>query len=265
MKNYQGAVFFDIDGTLVDERLEIYQPTPKVAKAIKQLQKNGYLVGIATGRARCYLPDFGINFDCYIACNGATCEVDGIEILNDAIDTEELLSLIAFMEKEDIGYDLESTQRCYLQPEIAQRFQEMLDLFHITKKDCFVPLQDPSTIRVNKVLALFSREDQLPKMREFCHGKYQVIRNHKTFSADVMKWHMSKAVGIRSVLTHFNIPIENTYAFGDDDNDFQMLKEVGHAIAMTPHASALDEVAEYITVGVGEDGVYHGLKHYGLI
>ena len=66
MKNYKGAVFFDVDGTLVDERLEIFKPTSKTIESIQKLKENGYLVGIATGRARCYVPDMGIDFDCYV-------------------------------------------------------------------------------------------------------------------------------------------------------------------------------------------------------
>ena len=38
MKQYKGAVFFDVDGTLVDERLKIYHPTPKTAEAIGRLR-----------------------------------------------------------------------------------------------------------------------------------------------------------------------------------------------------------------------------------
>ena len=60
------------------------------------------------------------------------------------------------------------------------------------------------------------------------------------------------------------VDIKDTYAFGDDFNDTEMLGAVGHGIAMTPHAESLDEVAEYITCGVGGDGIYMGLKHYGL-
>ena len=33
MKNYKGAAFFDVDGTLVDERLGIFTPTERVKKA----------------------------------------------------------------------------------------------------------------------------------------------------------------------------------------------------------------------------------------
>ena len=75
----------------------------------------------------------------------------------------------------------------------------------------------------------------------------------------------AKKEGIRAVIDCLGIPMDNTYAFGDDENDFEMLQAVGHGIAMTPHARRLEGVAEYITCSVGEDGIFHGLQHYGLL
>ena len=42
MKKYKGAVFFDYDGTLVDEVDHIKTVTPKTLEAIRRLQDNGY-------------------------------------------------------------------------------------------------------------------------------------------------------------------------------------------------------------------------------
>ncbi|MFB1292271.1 HAD hydrolase family protein, partial [Streptococcus pyogenes] len=41
------AVFFDIDGTLLNDRKNIQKTTQK---AIQQLKKQGIMVGLATGR-----------------------------------------------------------------------------------------------------------------------------------------------------------------------------------------------------------------------
>ena len=44
------AIFFDIDGTLIDGLEGLTQMTPKVLKAIRRLQQEGHYVFIATGR-----------------------------------------------------------------------------------------------------------------------------------------------------------------------------------------------------------------------
>ncbi|MBO5364123.1 MAG: Cof-type HAD-IIB family hydrolase [Clostridia bacterium] len=265
MKKYQGAVFFDIDGTLVDERQGIFKPTPKTVASLQCLQERGYLIGIATGRARCYLPDLGIDFDCYVTCNGAVCEVDGEEILNEHIPEEDVRRMIAFMEKEKLGFDLETSKCCYIDPKAEDVFWKMMQVFQIENNGTFQRFSDPSGLKINKILITFEEEGQMERMREFCGEEFFVLRHHKNNSADVGKWGMSKAVGIRAVMDHLGLKMEDTYAFGDDDNDFEMLRAVGHGIAMTPHAEGLDAVAEYLTCSVAEDGIYQGLNHYGLL
>ena len=45
----KGLVLYDYDGTLVDERDEIYVPTQLTKAAISRLQDLGYLCVLATG------------------------------------------------------------------------------------------------------------------------------------------------------------------------------------------------------------------------
>ena len=187
MKDYKGAVFFDIDGTLVDERLEIFEPTPKTKEALRNLQKSGYLIGVATGRAKCYLPDLGIDFDCYVTCNGAVCEVDGEEIVNDYIPEEDVRRVIAFLEQEGMGYDLETSEQCYIDPKSEQIFWEMMQVFRIENTGNFSYHIDPTGLKINKILITFEREEQLKKMRDFCGEEFFVHQHHQNKSADVGK------------------------------------------------------------------------------
>ena len=76
---------------------------------------------------------------------------------------------------------------------------------------------------------------------------------------------ISKATGIRKVCEMLDIPNENTFAFGDSANDLEMLAYVAHSIAMGNGTEEVKNTAEYVTRSVDEDGILHGLKHYGLI
>lgn len=265
MKTYCGAVFFDIDGTLVDEREKIYTPTEKTRQALESLKARGYLIGIATGRARCYMPDLGIDFDCYIGCNGATCHIGDQEISNAYFQEEDVRDLMRFLEKEGMGYDLETTEVCYVYPPAIPSFQELMEVFHIAASDCFHPLEDKTSLKVNKMLVTFDREEQFERAKKFCQGRFALLRHHQNRSADVSRPGMNKAVGIRAATEYLGISPEKVYAFGDDSNDYEMLKEAAYGIAMTPHAIELSEVADFITGSVAEDGILQGLRHYGLI
>ena len=164
MKNYQGAIFCDIDGTLVDERHEIFLPTPKVREALTKMQEKGFLIGVATGRARCYIPDLKIPFDCYISCNGAVAEVDGKEIFSETIETEELKEIIACLEENGMGYIVENANECFYNKTSEAEILHFLELFHMDKR-CFSPLKSLDGLKVNKMVITF---DQPEKYQRFC-------------------------------------------------------------------------------------------------
>ena len=85
--------FFDIDGTLIDmERKEISE---KMLETLKDLQKNGIKICIATGRAPMAIPKFeGVEFDAFLAYNGSYCyDKDGM-LLDHSIPAEDVQRLI---------------------------------------------------------------------------------------------------------------------------------------------------------------------------
>lgn len=70
------AVFFDIDGTLINYKMEMPESTKK---ALKTLRKKGLKVFIATGRNMMQmesLPVSNMHFDGYVTLNGQIC-LDG--------------------------------------------------------------------------------------------------------------------------------------------------------------------------------------------
>ena len=75
---------------------------------------------------------------------------------------------------------------------------------------------------------------------------------------------VSKATGILKVLEHFNIPVENSFAFGDGRNDGEMIQTVGTGIVMGTARDELKKVGKYVVPGVHEDGVAVGIENYIL-
>lgn len=263
-KIYKGAVFFDIDGTLVDERLGISVPPESTKSAIAQLRKNGYVAGIATGRAKCYLPDTGIDFDCFVTCNGAVAEINNNVIVNEYIPSEKLNVLIRYLEKNNFGYNIETREICYFGERTKEKMFKMFEHFNITA-NCFVPLKSAEGLKVNKVLVCFDDISQFEKLKEDFSEDFLITRHHNNNSGDVSFFHATKATGIEAMINHIGIDVSDTYAFGDDANDLEMLTFAGCGIAMTPHSALLDSVAKYVTDGVGNDGISNALIHLGLI
>ena len=119
-------------------------------------------------------------------------------------------------------------------------------------------------IRISKLITYF--DEKILAECEKLFGDVVTFMPHRYDAyMDINAKGVSKASGIMKVLELFDIDVKDSYAFGDDLNDVEMLSSVGHGIAMTPHAAALDGIVEYVTDTVANDGIYKALKHYGLI
>ena len=58
---------------------------------------------------------------------------------------------------------------------------------------------------------------------------------------------------------------EEIMAFGDGENDIDMLKFAGIGVAMGNASDEVKAAADYVTDSVDADGIAKALKHFGLI
>jgi Cof subfamily protein (haloacid dehalogenase superfamily) len=89
--------------------------------------------------------------------------------------------------------------------------------------------------------------------------------NWGDYASDVLPKGSSKAVGVQKILEKLGIQKENSYAFGDGTNDFEMLAYVGTGIAMGNAVPELKDVADYVTTSCSENGILDGLINLGLL
>lgn len=261
---YKGAVFFDYDGTLVDETEHIFEPTQQTIKAIEMLKSNHYLVGIATGRSKCYIPQSSIDFDCYITTNGAYVEIDSKPIQNIIFDNQDIKRLLDYLENNDYTYVVEEQDTCYVQNLNHILYKKMMKIFQIDTKH-FVTLNTIDGLTINKVVVMYHSKKQLDTLITNFGQQYDITSHRSVNSSDISQKNISKASGIGAVIKHCHLDIKNTYAFGDGDNDYDMLKSVGTGIAMGVHSPSLKEVCNYTAGTVKEEGIFNTLKHFDLI
>ena len=77
---------------------------------------------------------------------------------------------------------------------------------------------------------------------------------------EIVKKGLNKAVGLERVANHYQIPRERIIAFGDEDNDFEMIKFAGHGIAMENGISELKQLAREVTKSNENDGIAYYLE-----
>lgn len=263
---YQGAVFFDYDGTLVDETCQISSPTAATFQALEKLKKNHYLTALCTGRAKSYLPPNIISaFDCYITSNGACAEINNQIIYNNSIEPNILKKITLFFQQNEINYMLESRDSVYCYDMQEELMAKMIDRFQLPTH-AFRPMEQLNDSNINKIIATFDKMEKLHYFREVFGDKFEAVIQHENkFGCDITKKGITKAFGVQAVTKYLNLDIKNTYAFGDGENDLQMFQLVGTGIAMKNHASALKPYLTYVTGSTKEEGIYHGLKKYQLI
>jgi len=73
-----------------------------------------------------------------------------------------------------------------------------------------------------------------------------------------------KGTGIAAVANHFNIPMKDTVAMGDNFNDLGMLEVAGFAVAMGNAEEEIKQIADVVTLTNDEFGVAHAIKVYVL-
>ena len=262
-KKYRGAVFFDVDGTLIDERISVSVPTQATREAIARLRENGYLACVATGRAKCYLCELQVEFDCYVTCNGAIVELNG-EVFAQYMEDSKLKALLAHLDEKGFGFSFETHEKCYVGAKKSEEFMRAMRESKIDTKN-FTVTDDFDGLRFCKAMITFSDEAKYRALCEKFGMDFDIVQHHTDPEADINLARISKAVGVARVLELTGIDRDNTYAFGDGANDAELFGTVGCGIAMTPHSSALDGVAKMVTGGVADGGIPNALVKLGLI
>jgi hydroxymethylpyrimidine pyrophosphatase-like HAD family hydrolase len=74
----------------------------------------------------------------------------------------------------------------------------------------------------------------------------------------------TKASGVVALARTLGIPLEQVMAIGDNNNDIEMLREVGWGIAMGQASERVKTSAHAVTASNAEDGVALAIERYAL-
>lgn len=261
------AVFFDIDGTLIEATHGQPQISEASRTAILRLRAQGHLAFIASGRSRLILDKsiLALPLDGMVLLNGAVIlDAQGKTLYQKPLPTEMVQKLVTLAEARGIEYDHQGLTTVYLR----RNFTHLEHYYRALSIDVsdFVRDYDLQNITTYKMEFLAPPSAEKNVFQEFwkvpgltgINGPY----DYKYFEAYAKS--ESKATGIAHVLKHFGIDVKNSYAFGDGANDLEMMRFVGHPLVMGNAVDALRPLAEHIVPSVDEDGVAYGIAHYIL-
>jgi 5-amino-6-(5-phospho-D-ribitylamino)uracil phosphatase len=109
-------------------------------------------------------------------------------------------------------------------------------------------------------LLIHTDEKELTKIRQHLSDVHAEVIDHRSWAApfhviEIIKSGLNKAVGLKKAADYFQIPSERIIAFGDEDNDLEVLEYAGHGIAMGNAVDQVKTIANDITLTNEEDGV----------
>ena len=253
------AAFFDVDGTLLSHKTK--QIPPSAIRALEILKAKGIPCIISTGRQihqMDLLPMGGVTFDGYITMNGQLT-----------------------MDK--------NRQPLYAKPLRGEVLEFALKLFREKKVPVIFVEQDTLYVNEDGPLVRSVQESissKLPPVGEYTGGNvYQAcvyINDQETAMLDpvrgkcvITRWHPNavdiiapdggKRAAVEQYCRDNGWAREEIIAFGDSDNDLEMIRYAGIGVALGNAEPEVKAAADYVTADIDDDGLAKALEHFGLI
>lgn len=258
------AGFFDIDGTLLNIMKQQTHITERSRRALHALRAAGCKTFIASGRPKAYLdpellaPDL---FDGYVLMNGALVLYEGHVIYHQPLPKADVRAITERCEARGVEYILEGAEHTYLKRDFLgfEAFYQSIGV----DTDFFVRDYDLDALEIGKMEfysteplggGLFEELLQWPGMTGVMDPYHK--KNLELYAKDI-----TKGSGILHALQALDIPVAESFAFGDGVNDIEMMQTVGLGIAMGNARPQVQDVAKEIVPSVDDDGVAWGIEH----
>lgn len=253
------AAFFDVDGTVYSHESKCVPES--TIEALKALRKKGIKTFLATGRHFSEIDEFPVGkipFDGYVMLTGQLC-TDGKRnvIFGNAIDGSDAECLLNEFKKKEMPVMLVEKDKLYInlvneivingQAEISSPIPEVMEY-----------KGDP----VYQIICYGGKELEMELIPKLPNCK---ITRWCPFGIDVISKTGGKVTGIKKMLEVHGIGQEEVIAFGDGENDIEMLQFAGIGVAMGNAEPEVKAVADYVTTDIDDDGILNALKHFEIL
>lgn len=257
-------VFFDIDGTTYDAQTKYVSSS--TIKAIKELQDKGIITVINTGRGRNEI--LGISkelmnlpFDAYITSEGSEVYLkDGTIIHRAHITKEHALHIKALLETCEFPLDCIFTDDhgSGVTHDIGEYGELNFKWFEIApyEKRMF----DDSSL-IHTIFAVDEKYHN--RVISYLDGtNYDVT---SPISIEVYPSNTTKLTGAKYLLDYYGLTLEEAMAFGDSDNDVELIRDIGIGVCMGNGKEIVKQNSDYVCEDLFNDGIYKTLKMFGVI
>lgn len=255
--------FFDVDGTLTDERGGAETVIPEsTKKALQMAHDAGILLFVNTGRPFSTVPQKikELPFDGFICGCGTWIQVEGKELFRHEIPKRE--RMMVMKKTEELGlscvYEAKEGFSIY-DPLNHQPMKKITDTYLC---DGFRLLELSDDLVFEKFCFFKNADLPWPDLRFL--DAYDKIFKFDYF-CEIVPLSCSKGKAIDYLCEKLNIKKENCYSFGDSVNDVEMLKTTCHSIVMDNAPDEVKALGTYLAKRASEDGLYEAMEYLGLL
>jgi Cof subfamily protein (haloacid dehalogenase superfamily) len=259
MRN-QHLIAVDLDGTLLKDNKTI---SPRTKAALQKARAQGHLVAISTGRpyraSNLYYQELQLDTP-IVNFNGAyvhhpldpswgtyhtPLELSTAKKIIEACAEFGVKNIYAEVIDDVYVRHIDESMRHIFQFGSPKVYTG--DLLHI--------LEDSPTC-----LLIDANKHEVEVIRQHLTDVHAEVIDHRRWAApwhivEIVKSGMNKAIGLQKLTDYYGIPRERVIAFGDEDNDFEMIEFAGHGIAMGNAIDELKSLANEVTLSNEEDGI----------
>ena len=256
-----GAVFLDVDGTLISFRT--HEVPRSAVEALRAAHARGVRLFIATGRAASDLEQLSeIPYDGVVSLNGARCLTAGGRVVSQRlIPREDFERALRLADELDFPLGLELEEGVFVN-RVTPVVRELARL---------VAHPVPAETDLGR---LFDRGDCC-QMCFYCTPEQErrvmaelpslVSSRWCPLFVDVNVRGVDKATGMLAFASDCGVPAGALMAIGDGGNDVPMLRAAGVGVAMGNGCEEALAAADWVTASVDDDGIRKALEHFGVI
>ena len=257
------AAFFDIDGTLVSLKTKVYPKS--LPGTIATLREKGILCFVATGRSKFEIESEklldGIEFDGYLTNNGQDSYTpDGKLLYGTPVDPRDVRTAYQWAKDNKVVCWMVSATQTLMSHADAHATQAMEDIHtNLPPLGDLAPMLDHPVYKV----VLFTTRDQIETLLPMVPNSRTTLWHD--YGQDIISRQGGKKLCMLECLRQIGIDPSEVIAFGDSENDIEMLRAAGIGVAMDNGTPECKAAADYVAPDCDDEGILRALEHFNLL
>lgn len=262
------ALFFDLDGTLLNTERTISRQT---RLTLKKCKERGIRVFVATARPP--LLDRMLSwdektmslFDGGVYYNGGCIKIGDqkeYQFVSDEI-VRETINYACQYDSVNVALQLEGEKQAFRFPLDDKGYK----IWGLTAESAlsFHQIEDLKTVKIlifyaNLIDSVILINDGLvASLEALCHDAAQFYLTDRGKCVQIVGRTVNKLKSIEKIRKSLALKKDEIAVFGDDVNDLEMLSEYKYSVAMGNAESRVKDAAKYVTYDNNSNGIHHAI------